>query len=1200
MALIAGLAFMLLTESSWAAPHEAEEFSLRQPDGPLVPVLVWGDEFHQDVESPDGYSLIRDENGWICYAVLSSDGSEYISSGIRYTGESRSRSFKKHLRINKESIRRKQRRNKVVLGYEELISPPSSGSSEFSPAPPEDGIQPADPRTVVGLTLLIDFPDQKSSFTQANIEAFCNQQGYNAGNVNGSVYDYFNDVSNGLMNYTNIVTPFVTVDSNKTYYDRGPGYGYVQELITNALNKLKNSGFDLSRVTTSNNRVVALNIYYAGTAEAGWSNGLWPHAGSYRGGVTINGIGFSRYQMSSLGSSLRLGTFVHENGHMLMGWADLYSYDGHSNGVGRWCVMNTINPATNPQQPNAYFRSLAGWIDVTDITGRPRGTAYSHKANSHSAYTYTRNSKEFYFIEARRRTGRSAGLPGEGLAIWHVHKDGDNTSPDKGFPLVALIQADGRKDLENKTNSGDSYDLYRSNYNARFNSTTLPAAVYHDGITSGIDIAQISAAGDVMTFTIGDNAAIVTYTLTVENGSGSGTYAPGDTVNISAPKSSTNGFFLRWSSTALSAENPYSTQTIVIMGNSDATVTANFAAPVAIPGTIQAENYGVQANTTIGTSYDVSGGQYTRFNATGAYLEFLIEAETEGACRFSYRVASTSSSAVLRLRDMITNTVLDSFTLPATGGNRIWTTVVGNSVPVAAGRSVWRVESANGVYNLNWFNAEAVFPLTVVNGFGSGTYPAGQTVAIDAPAVDDNKLFLRWSSESVAVSNAYSRQTNLVTGASEATVTAHFCNLINLPDTIEAEQFGYAQGAANTDVGNNQAVRFGSAGEFTEYLIELHSGSTYSLSFRLASMATDAKLVLRDLTNNLVLDTIIIPQTGSLQDWQTVSSYPVQIASDTAVWRLELLEGSCSLDWFMVNTTGSLQVVNGSGSGVYPSGTVVEIRADAPPEPYKLFAGWTGSEASLSAVLDPSSSETSVTTGNVPILLTATYIDSPTVGIVMPSGTGHRVTVSDTLFYDDGGRYSAYSNNFSGEITLIPASEWSVVALNFELIDVSESVVNGYRDSLLVYSGSGETKHLLGMFSGKTLPQQIISDDPEGELTVRFVSGSGLTAAGWKIHVTTAEVVASSIARRALPTSFGLGIGQNGTISYQLPKGENTKVALYDMRGRMISILFEGYRMPGFYSINLSGRTFSIGQGFYIVRMTSGSYTKSVNCFLRR
>jgi hypothetical protein len=80
-------AVLLAALNVFAAPHSGEEFELSQPDGSTVPVLVWGDEFHQDVESLDGYTLVRDADGWICYAELSADNSEYVPTGVHYNGK---------------------------------------------------------------------------------------------------------------------------------------------------------------------------------------------------------------------------------------------------------------------------------------------------------------------------------------------------------------------------------------------------------------------------------------------------------------------------------------------------------------------------------------------------------------------------------------------------------------------------------------------------------------------------------------------------------------------------------------------------------------------------------------------------------------------------------------------------------------------------------------------------------------------------------------------------------------------------------------------------------------------------------------------------------------------------------------------------------------------------------------------------------
>ncbi|GBU21957.1 hypothetical protein R80B4_01859 [Fibrobacteres bacterium R8-0-B4] len=508
----------LSAQSAVAAPHDGDRFDLSQPDGSLVPVRVFGDEFYQDVESLDGFTLVRDSDGWICYAELSADGTEYVSTGVRYTGGVRSGAgLRKGLRIGGASVLKKHRRNRDVLGYDGLVAP------RAAPQRAQSLSKSAAARRVVGLTLLVEFPDQRSNITQAAMEDFCNREGgVNGANPAGSVRDYYYGVSNGHLEYVNIVTPFVRLDSNFTYYDRGSDYQYVPLFLTHALNKLKASGFDISEVTTETagagitrrEVVTALNILYAGSPRQGWANGLWPHAGTMSGvpsAVAIDGVRFSKYQMSNLGAGSSppgIGTFVHENGHLVMGWPDLYSYESpaHSNGVGKWCVMNT-NDAANPQQPNAYLRALAGWIDVTAITDASSGVL-GMPSNAPQAFRYARNAKESYYIEARRRTSvavdsRNAAIPGSGLLIWHVHTDGKNIDQTRGFPLISLVQADGRGDLERKANSGDAGDPFRARNKDAFNKTTVPAAVYYDGSLSNIDISEISDSGAAMTFKAG-------------------------------------------------------------------------------------------------------------------------------------------------------------------------------------------------------------------------------------------------------------------------------------------------------------------------------------------------------------------------------------------------------------------------------------------------------------------------------------------------------------------------------------------------------------------------------------------------------------------------------------------------------------------------------------------------------------------------
>jgi len=743
--LLISIIILLTATVAGAAPHGGEEFWLSQPDGSLVSVRVFGDEFHQDVESPDGYTLVRGGDGWIYYAELSADGSEYVPTGVRYTGASRAPGLRKGLRISKNSIINKHRKAREALGYDELIAPRPSQLLSKSQAGP-DGVSPAprtEPQIVVGLTLLIDFPDQKSNVTQAAINDFCNRKGgVNGTNAAGSVFDYFYDVSNGLLEYRNIVTPFVTVDSNKTYYDRGTDYRYVPELLASALGKLRALGVDLSEITTEvtgsgNNRrnvALALNVFYAGSPTQGWANGLWPHSGTMRqsSSSTIDGVSFSSYQLSSLGtggSPPGIGTFVHENGHMVLKWPDLYSYESpsHSNGVGAWCVMNSTNNS-NPQQPNPYLRDLAGWIEVTPITDATLGV-FTHEANGHTAYKYARNAQESYYIEARRRVGRSANIPGSGLAIWHIHTGGKNTDPSRGFPLIALVQADGKNELENLSNhNGNAADLFRARHNASFNKLTTPAAVYHDRVSSNIDISEIGDTGAVMAFKVGGGAGgPPTYYLTVANGAGGGYYEAGSTAAIAAPEQNAAGrAFIRWTSATLEPDDAYACTTTVATAAVEATVTALFARAFALPGAVEADTFGYAQGIVSASngSNGATGNRVARIADTSKLAEYVVNAVSGGQYRLSYRLLTSSSSAGgFILRDVTNGVTLDSVAVP-TSTRTSMQTVQGAEVAIPSGKAVWRIEPRGGNYSIDWFAADMMEFQTVVAPAKMGKAPA--------------------------------------------------------------------------------------------------------------------------------------------------------------------------------------------------------------------------------------------------------------------------------------------------------------------------------------------------------------------------------------------------------------------------------------------------------------------------------------------
>lgn len=353
-----------------AAPSSGEVFELIQPDESYVSVKVFGDEFYQRLESLEGYTLIRDpETNWICYADLNEDGTDLISTGVVHKGSSENDktnsllqqlNVSKGLKISVDSVKSKVLKAKEDMNWEAFLKDApfaakekvyngqiySKSSLEFNSGSTQGITGEINSKStqgitgnVVGLTLLVNFPDKESDISKDEISNMMNQIGYSGYSNNGSVRDYFEYFSGGELVYTNIVTDYYTARYDKSYYDNNEN-GKPGELIREALQNLKDKGFDFSALTVdSSNNVIALNVLYAGDAYADSPYGLWPHASNIQP-FTANGVTFSRYQIMSIGNDLCIADTIHENGHSLCGWPDTYDYGGESSGVSGFEVVN--------------------------------------------------------------------------------------------------------------------------------------------------------------------------------------------------------------------------------------------------------------------------------------------------------------------------------------------------------------------------------------------------------------------------------------------------------------------------------------------------------------------------------------------------------------------------------------------------------------------------------------------------------------------------------------------------------------------------------------------------------------------------------------------------------------------------------------------------------------------------------------------
>lgn len=494
-----------------AMPYRGKQITLHQPDGKPVQVRAWGNQYHAQFETLDGYTVVRNPaSGAYEFARLTEDGDDLVATGAAAGGaDPQGLGLQPALRLSREAVRAAAREQ----------APLPRGTSRWEERRREEqerqrlaAVLGAPPRretvgTYVGLCLLIDFPDVPGTIAPDEVEAFCNRKGYNGFGNAGSVRDYFYEVSNRQLEYRNIVTPhYYTAKNQRSYYTdpQVPQPDRARELIKEALAFWKSQGFDFSQLTTDDQQYAyATNVFYAGDCVNNWGQGLWPHAFHLKTRVQLApGVNAFDYQITDMTDELSLGTFCHENGHMVCDFPDLYDYGDESAGVGAFCLMcgGANADQKNPAHVGAYLKYKAGW--ATSLVELANGMQATANAGGNQFFIHRKDATEYFIVENRYRQGRDRALPDQGLAVWHVDETGDNSdehmTPAQHYEC-SLVQADGRHDLErDRANQGDAGDLFVAP--SAFGPATQPASHWWDGTPSGLELHSISGAGETMTF----------------------------------------------------------------------------------------------------------------------------------------------------------------------------------------------------------------------------------------------------------------------------------------------------------------------------------------------------------------------------------------------------------------------------------------------------------------------------------------------------------------------------------------------------------------------------------------------------------------------------------------------------------------------------------------------------------------------------
>ncbi|BCD95939.1 hypothetical protein [Marinagarivorans cellulosilyticus] len=351
------------------------------------------------------------------------------------------------------------------------------------------------------IAIPVNFQDAVDPMDAADKQAIddaLNKPGYSGpnGNLLGSVYDYFQDMSHGKLHVTHEVVDPITVsiasgnsNTKMTCGDntqRDPLYCALEEALATAIQKDPNL-FDGMSVVEKDGKVELVSYLFITSDNVGQDFGgsTRHYQDDMSAGITAAGA-VSASQISDSNGVVSVNTVTHELGHSIFEWPDIYAtcaiYDAEerkckeTHGMSRHALMSSGSINGNPSPITPYFRATKKIFNGTIIEIDPSySKTYKLNYNSGKAFKIYNpdNIKEFLSISAVNSTTNdffSTGL-GTGLAIWH-HTEKSWTqgrpsseiypSKDPFSAIHYIEQADGLYELDQlRNNSGaDAGDIF--------------------------------------------------------------------------------------------------------------------------------------------------------------------------------------------------------------------------------------------------------------------------------------------------------------------------------------------------------------------------------------------------------------------------------------------------------------------------------------------------------------------------------------------------------------------------------------------------------------------------------------------------------------------------------------------------------------------------------------------------------------------
>lgn len=525
MKKIVSILFLLLCAvATWAAKAGSRPFTVTQPDGKQVTVVLRGDEHANWYSTPDGTLLVQKGQAYYV-AKTEADGTLTATSLLIHEAADRTAAEQEAISAQDKSLffksidQTQARARRAAVDTDKHYFP-HTGSPKV-------------------LVLLVEFADTtfsltnpKESFDQyLNGDGELKDLGASENKNYGSALQYFREMSYGTFTPKfDIYGPYKLSGASATY---GKENDRMDLLVPQAC-QTANEDVNFADYDTDGDGYVDLvYIIYAGysaNVTGASTDYIWPKSGTLSNGGTYDGKKVYRYgvnnELIALPASFKkapykringLGLFVHEFSHTL-GLPDLYATTESAStldnqGMEFWSVMDGGENNNNGYYPTAYTaweREVMGWFkpdtlkDTCTVSGLvPIGT------DGGKAYKiFKGNTKEYVMLENIQQTGWNTKLCGHGLLTYRIAyntevvNSSDRPNDKAGEPKVVVLAADGCLDNISKFKVASDYyaSMAGDTYPGTSNVTDIASFTWLDGSTMLNPVLNISETDRQITF----------------------------------------------------------------------------------------------------------------------------------------------------------------------------------------------------------------------------------------------------------------------------------------------------------------------------------------------------------------------------------------------------------------------------------------------------------------------------------------------------------------------------------------------------------------------------------------------------------------------------------------------------------------------------------------------------------------------------